>query len=359
VARPFWQELRQRRVYKAAAVYAVAAFALWQAADIAVPALGYPEAIMRYIVAGALVGFPVVLLISWLYDFTITRAEPRAVTHSKPRTGRLAVGLVTLLLSAGLVGWVLVTAARRAERSALAVSLELAIEEFFAGDRPRAIGHLESILANPAVAIKRRQEAARYLVRTYSELGDSSLARATMHRLLDLEPPLALMVPVVETESVMRLYYEVRQDKLTRGRLAGTDSAMDAIMVFDLIVRGDPPPGVEPVDWRTIGHGIRQMLMVELHQRLNGDVAITEGGISDRSRGYDMYRYLDSPEAARIRKPSHIVIGSVAARGNNVLISAWLIDAINGALSRSGQTLGDREDLFDLVVRLAAQLAGG
>jgi len=68
--RHFLAELKHRRVYRAVAYYVVAAFALWQAADIAIPALSLPEAWMTVIVAGALLavfggrGMPMLVVIA-------------------------------------------------------------------------------------------------------------------------------------------------------------------------------------------------------------------------------------------------------------------------------------------------------
>jgi tetratricopeptide (TPR) repeat protein len=63
-------ELRRRQVYRTGAMYAAASFVVWQAADIVVPALGLPAAVMRVMVITAIAGFPIALLLAWIYELT-------------------------------------------------------------------------------------------------------------------------------------------------------------------------------------------------------------------------------------------------------------------------------------------------
>jgi TolB-like protein len=83
---PFLQhvhaELRRRRVFRVTGAYAAAGFVAWQAADIAFPALGLPPWTMTFVVVMVLLGFPVVIVMAWIFDVTPTglrRTEPVAV----------------------------------------------------------------------------------------------------------------------------------------------------------------------------------------------------------------------------------------------------------------------------------------
>ena len=64
----FLSELKRRRVYKVAAFYAAAAFAVLQGLDIVLPALGTPGWVMRAAVLTVLIGFPVALGLAWVFD---------------------------------------------------------------------------------------------------------------------------------------------------------------------------------------------------------------------------------------------------------------------------------------------------
>ena len=63
-------ELKRRRVYQVAAAYAVAGFAVLEAADLVLPALSAPAWIYRGLVILVLAGFPVVVGLAWTFDVT-------------------------------------------------------------------------------------------------------------------------------------------------------------------------------------------------------------------------------------------------------------------------------------------------
>ena len=62
------KELRRRRVFRVAGIYIVGAYVVLQVSDLALPALGLPADHIRYIWLGAILGFPIALVIGWLYD---------------------------------------------------------------------------------------------------------------------------------------------------------------------------------------------------------------------------------------------------------------------------------------------------
>lgn len=66
----FFAELRRRHVVRVSIAYGAAAFVILQLADLVFPALGVPEWGYRFLVVASLVGFPVALILAWLYDLT-------------------------------------------------------------------------------------------------------------------------------------------------------------------------------------------------------------------------------------------------------------------------------------------------
>ncbi len=68
----FLAELKRRKVHTAAAAYAGIAFILWQATEVLVPSLALPDWVATAVVAGTLLGFPVVLALSWVFDISLT-----------------------------------------------------------------------------------------------------------------------------------------------------------------------------------------------------------------------------------------------------------------------------------------------
>jgi TolB-like protein len=72
-------ELRRRRVFRTAALYIVGAWLVLQVADVVFPALDIPERAVRYVLFGAVFGFPAVLVFGWFFDIGaegISRTQP-------------------------------------------------------------------------------------------------------------------------------------------------------------------------------------------------------------------------------------------------------------------------------------------
>lgn len=72
-------ELQRRRVLRTAALYIVGAWLVMQVADVVFPALDIPERSLRYVLFGALLGFPAVIVFGWFFDIGahgISRTRP-------------------------------------------------------------------------------------------------------------------------------------------------------------------------------------------------------------------------------------------------------------------------------------------
>lgn len=85
----FWVDLKRRRMFSAGALYAVCAWALVQAASIAFPAFGISDSVLRAVLVAAFAGFPVALVLAWVFDVTrhgIRVTEP--VEDKYPRNRR-------------------------------------------------------------------------------------------------------------------------------------------------------------------------------------------------------------------------------------------------------------------------------
>jgi TolB-like protein/Flp pilus assembly protein TadD len=102
----FLAELKRRRVGKVAIAYGAVAWAGTEGASVVLPALHVPDWAMTFIVVFLLVGFPIAMVLAWIFDATadgIQRTEP--LPGDAPRTRvrtRAAYGLAVLLAMAGL-----------------------------------------------------------------------------------------------------------------------------------------------------------------------------------------------------------------------------------------------------------------
>ncbi len=66
----FWQELKRRKVFRVVAMYAATAFIIMEASDIMLPRLGLPDWTVTFIIVLLIIGFPISLILSWIFDIT-------------------------------------------------------------------------------------------------------------------------------------------------------------------------------------------------------------------------------------------------------------------------------------------------
>lgn len=66
----FFTELKRRHVFSAVALYAASAWLLVQVATQVFPFFHIAEWVVRWIVVGAVIGFPFAMLLAWFYEFT-------------------------------------------------------------------------------------------------------------------------------------------------------------------------------------------------------------------------------------------------------------------------------------------------
>ena len=63
-------ELKKRKVFSSSAIYLGTAFIILQVASIIIPALLIPDWVLRLLVVLAILGFPIVVVLSWIYDIS-------------------------------------------------------------------------------------------------------------------------------------------------------------------------------------------------------------------------------------------------------------------------------------------------
>ena len=75
----FLTELKRRKVYRAALVYAGVGWVLLEVADVAFPRLGLPDWTVNLVLALVLLGFPLAIVFAWIFDFS-----PQGVVRTQP-----------------------------------------------------------------------------------------------------------------------------------------------------------------------------------------------------------------------------------------------------------------------------------
>ncbi len=102
----FISELRRRAVIKVAAIYAALAWLVLQFADLAFPRLGLPDWTITFVLVLAAIGFPIALIVAWIFERTpeglkvtaaLTDAE-RSAKSSNKIGDFLIIGVLSLLV---------------------------------------------------------------------------------------------------------------------------------------------------------------------------------------------------------------------------------------------------------------------
>lgn len=103
----FFVELKRRNVYRAAVVYGMVAWLITQVATQVFPFFDIPNWMVRLVIVALVLGFPIAMLLSWLYEFTakgIIRSEDVDPAKSIHRaTGRkldfIIIGVLLLAIA--------------------------------------------------------------------------------------------------------------------------------------------------------------------------------------------------------------------------------------------------------------------
>ncbi len=103
----FINELRRRNVFRSGAAFVVVAWLLIQVADILLETFAAPAWAMRVIVVALAVGFPVVLMLAWLYEITTQGVKRTAQvsegesipTHTGRKTDFVIIGVLIVAVA--------------------------------------------------------------------------------------------------------------------------------------------------------------------------------------------------------------------------------------------------------------------
>jgi TolB-like protein/Tfp pilus assembly protein PilF len=110
----FFAELKRRNVYRAAVAYGVVAWFLTQLTTQVFPFFEVPSYAVRFVVIALAVGFPIAMLLSWVYEFTpegVVRTEdldPAQAKSAQRATGRILdfviIGVLLMVIAMLVVG---------------------------------------------------------------------------------------------------------------------------------------------------------------------------------------------------------------------------------------------------------------
>jgi tetratricopeptide (TPR) repeat protein len=87
----FWNELKRRKVIKVIAMYAATAFIIMEAGDMMLPRLGLPDWTVTFIIVLLIIGFPIAIIFSWIFDIT-----PQGLKKTEPAEEKSEVDSLSL-----------------------------------------------------------------------------------------------------------------------------------------------------------------------------------------------------------------------------------------------------------------------
>lgn len=234
------------------------------------------------------------------------------------------------------------------------VELDIGTDDYFAGDLERAARRLEPFSRSPLRETPEAETALRYLARIRLGLDQLDLARGALEELVSIEPPMRLLLPNVDSDVLIDLYYDVRND--ARRSAAGTP--VMGIIIFDLRLASD----IEDPALRGLGSQVSQMLVSELGGgdrpgEYAWDVRYPWDGLAAYA-GEGAYRYFNDRILMSETMPAtHALFGRLAIRGGQMSLSARIYEMATGGVVASETLTGVWPDsLFELVERLGEAL---
>ncbi len=177
--RSLFSELKRRHVWRAAVLYAAAAWLLVQIAGQVLPLFDVSNAVLRGIVIALILGFPFWLIFAWLYELTpegIKReSEIDAAESITPRTGRILdrwvfgiMGVAIVLLLANTLVWHKGSSPVRAGQAEAASARSIAVLPFENLSSDREQGYFADGISEDLLDLLTKIPALRVAARTSS-----------------------------------------------------------------------------------------------------------------------------------------------------------------------------------------------
>src|SRR5262249_884865 len=193
----FFEELKRRKVYRVAIAYIVASWALAQGLAQVLPVFEISNSVIRIVIALLLIGFPVALVLGWVFDITPTgiqrtsKADARQVPASHRRRNVLWLAVAGIVISCAVGFFVLPRAvAHKVDKSIAVLPFENLSDEkenaYFADGiqddiltNLSKIGDLKVISRTSVMSYRGRAPSVREIGKT---LGVSTILEGSVRR---------------------------------------------------------------------------------------------------------------------------------------------------------------------------------
>ncbi|NIN73123.1 MAG: tetratricopeptide repeat protein [Gemmatimonadetes bacterium] len=325
----FLAELKRRRVYRVAIVYAAVAFVIWQVAEIAVPGLNLPDWTLTFVILVTFLGFPIALVLAWALEITpegVKWTQPTTEGAGGPEAGSRAaavtVGIFALALALA-AAWLVQHEPGPAPSPAVKwvavlpftnMSADPENEYFSDGITDDIITHLSKIADLTVISrttVMRYKGSEMSVSEIGGELGVTNILEGGVRRVGDR---VRISAQLIDAATDANLWAETYDRELTDIFTIQTDvaeriaTALEATLTTDERDRIERPPteDLEAYDlylrgryfWNQRGEGIRRGLEY-FRQALerDPDYARAHAGVADCYSLLGFYAYLRPSEA--------------------------------------------------------------
>jgi len=82
--RPFWRQLRERKVIRAAIAYIIVGWVVLQVGEVVFEPLALPDWSLKLLIVLVFLGFPIAMVLSWAFEFSTSgiRRDPAGQVES-------------------------------------------------------------------------------------------------------------------------------------------------------------------------------------------------------------------------------------------------------------------------------------
>lgn len=238
-------------------------------------------------------------------------------------------------------------------------TLDEAVTAYGQGEWERATALFASLAEDAGVSVGVREEALRYLGRTYIAQNQREAARAALDQLLALEPPLIEVDPEIEHPDLVRLYYEARRD-LQGGDYAveRADPGLTTLAILDFTNSSiDRYDAVDP-----LRQGFASMMIhtlsgatdLQVIERERIQWLLDELELQQESGAVDP---ATAVRAGKLLGATTVLFGAYTVQGERLWVSARLVKVETGEILLAEQVFGTEAGLFDLVDELSLEVA--
>jgi len=222
-------------------------------------------------------------------------------------------------------------------------------ESYFAARYADAISRLDPIVLNDRIATGHRKEAVRFLARSYLALKRPADAKAALRRLLDLEPPMVLLLPQYETRELLALYYDARREKAASQGVGNVQGREHYVAIYDFFSYKVNSTSSDTAK------GISDLFVMAM---LDHKVKLVDRTYRPVEDSGDTTYYAVEPVRRNGIRATDVILGTVNNSGRQILITAWAFDVATGRPTSVQQVSIDTV-AFDPVTKALDRMAAG